>query len=1780
MLENHEIYTMRGIIIMKNMKFLKSMLSILLCMILCAQSSAGILAEGSLLYNETQEQIQNKLEIEPSTETTENTETTKNTETTEDTETIPSDDISTSDDSASPSDNTIILDDTAVLGEHAEDEISTDSETIPDEEGLVGVSPYSLGTLHINTDIHLVTDENLQTILEDLYTPEEIADATTLVVTGNQSDFRISDEYGWGMAESINYLNELNITSIDFSGFTGTFSNFALANATIITTIALGNIRETLPSGMFMYCTELTTLSDTLANATLNPKVIDIEKTGLTSLGGAQFDNCSSITTVTLGSLITLLPNDVFTNCESLTTISNTVANATTNPGIIDLEKTGITSFEAGGQQFRNCGSITTVTLGNAISMLPVAIFSNNISLTTISNTVANAQSNPGIIDLEKTGITVLGEDDYVYYGGYQFAGCVNITTVTLGNQIDTLRSSVFTENTSLTTISNTVANAQANIGIIDLEKTGVTNLATRGWQFADCPNITKVTLGQNITSIPTAAFVNGTSLVAISDTAMNVMLNDDVIDLEKTGVTSLIGVNGADGRQFENCSSITKVTLGQNITSLPTRVFMNCTSLVAISNTLTNVMLNDDAIDLEKTGVTSLEGTSDRGGRQFENCTSLTKITLGQNITSLPFNVFFSCTSLVTLSDTLSNANANPDVIDLEKTGIIKFETSSSASSYIGRQFEKCTSITKVTLGQNITSLPVGVFRDCQSLVAISDTLINIMLNDDVIDLEKTGVTILEGTGNRHGYQFYGCSSITKVTLGQAITSLPTYVFYDCKNLIAISDTLANVTLNDDVADFEKTGVTQFESGGAQFRNCVSLTTVTLGSISYLPANIFSNYMNSSTTNLTTLADTLENARGKSAGLIDLGIITDNLDAGGHQFNDIARLANPSDGFYIDKASYTVPSSAFRQAGKIFLAEVCTQFTYASAGAESTELYIRGPEATSPTTITGAILRGPERIYYYQTSITTNGAGTANVDSQSGHLLGAIDRRERLEGRLPANMNTKWAPHNTTLRYTLIPNSGGQVARIEKVVNGVTTNITAQCTGNVNGGVWTFPGVTADTEFIVTFRMSETPPEIPNPMFLVAERYLSTTAVQLLPNTSHLIAAGQPYTFNGAPPVVPGYTYVGWIQIPTPLLHDAPSTPSIPSVTEHIQVWLMYEETAAESTSSYKVKHYQQDLGTNTYTEVVADEEDLTGITDALATYTAKNYTGFTFANSMTTWEDSGTPVGGTALGISGDGSLVIRVYYTRNSNNVSYSYIGTVPSAAPAEPATATAQFGEEVFVENVPTLAGYTFSGWNVASGGVTVDGMNKFTMLNAPVVFEGSWTESTDTVYKVRHYQQDLGANTYTEVVEDEQNLTGTTDVSATYMAKSYTGFTFANNLTTWENAEMPASATAISITGNGSLIIRLYYERNVHTITYNYTGTVPSDAPVEPAVTTAEFEEQVLVSNEPTLAGHTFSGWSIASGGITVDSMNKFVMLDVPVVFEGHWTVNPEKTYIVKHYRQDLRANTYTEVVEDEQSLTETADMPATYMANTYTGFTFANNLTTWEDTGTPASGMPLSVATDGSLVIRVYYTRNSHNISYNYTGTVPSDAPVEPAMRTAEFEEEVFVASEPTLAGYTFSGWSVVSVTAPISYMLRTWEMVRNNSIIIDSMNRFRMLDASVVFEGFWVINAEEEVPKEEPPEEETPEEEVPREETPEEEFPDGSIPESGQPENNKPNSTGTSSTKENGTPLTGDEARILLLAIIAFISSGVLVAVIVCKAHKKKEDIAQEDTNEKEAEE
>ena len=69
--------------------------------------------------------------------------------------------------------------------------------------------------------------------------------------------------------------------------------------------------------------------------------------------------------------------------------------------------------------------------------------------------------------------------------------------------------------------------------------------------------------------------------------------------------------------------------------------------------------------------------------------------------------------------------------------------------------------------------------------------------------------------------------------------------------------------------------------------------------------------------------------------------------------------------------------------------------------------------------------------------------------------------------------------------------------------------------------------------------------------------------------------------------------------------------------------------------------------------------------------------------------------------------------------------------------------------------------------------------------------------------------------------------------------------------------------------------------------------------------------------------------------------------------------------------------------------------------------------------GTVASG---NIAGDGSLVLKLYYTRNSYEVSYAYTGTVPADASALPEKAAVKYGASVTVAEAATAKGHTFSG--------------------------------------------------------------------------------------------------------------------------------------------------------------
>ena len=451
-----------------------------------------------------------------------------------------------------------------------------------------------------------------------------------------------------------------------------------------------------------------------------------------------------------------------------------------------------------------------------------------------------------------------------------------------------------------------------------------------------------------------------------------------------------------------------------------------------------------------------------------------------------------------------------------------------------------------------------------------------------------------------------------------------------------------------------------------------------------------------------------------------------------------------------------------------------------------------------------------------------------------------------------------------------------------------------------------------------------------------------------------------------------PGYTFSGWSQ-----------KEDFTMPAENVTITGSF---TANGDTAYTVEHYQQNLAGDGYNLVEADTEHLTGETDTTATANPKAYTGFTF---------DGTVEGTVASGnIAGDGSLVLKLYYTRNSYEVSYAYTGTVPAGASALPAAASYKYGADVTVAPQATAPGYTFNGW-LEDGKVTAS----FKMPAGPVQLTGSFTANTDTRYTVEHWTEDLDGEGYT-LRETEANLTGVTDTTATAEAKSYEGFRF-------DEGNENNVLTGV-ITGDGKLVLKVYYARNSYEVSYDY-GAAPTGASQLPGTASYKYGAEVRVADKATAPGYTFDGWKKDNAEVT-----SFTMPAGAVQLTGRFTANTDTGYKVEHYQQNLAGDAFVLFETEEQNATTDTHVSAT--PKDYTGFTYDGTVD-----GTVTEG---NVAGDGSLVLKLYYTRDSYKVTYQYTGKVPTGASELPAETTEKYGAAVTVAADATAPGYTFSGWS------------------------------------------------------------------------------------------------------------------------------------------------------------
>ena len=224
------------------------------------------------------------------------------------------------------------------------------------------------------------------------------------------------------------------------------------------------------------------------------------------------------------------------------------------------------------------------------------------------------------------------------------------------------------------------------------------------------------------------------------------------------------------------------------------------------------------------------------------------------------------------------------------------------------------------------------------------------------------------------------------------------------------------------------------------------------------------------------------------------------------------------------------------------------------------------------------------------------------------------------------------------------------------------------------------------------------------------------------------------------------GYTYTfdGWTSDDVTISSGTFTMPD-----KNVTLTGSWSKTA--KAANYKVEYYLQNLAGDGYDKDTdpTRTREVASTTGASVSENPAAIEGFTFDENNTNNVLSGT--------VAANGSTVLKLYYTRNSYEVSYAYTGDVhPDPEPAAPATVSYKYGAPVTVEDVPSVTGYTFHGWNAPDGLNVTDG--KFTMPADNVTLTGYWTkddvitEVTVTFEVVNGTWKENGSTTKTVTVK--------------------------------------------------------------------------------------------------------------------------------------------------------------------------------------------------------------------------------------------------------------------------------------------------------------------------------------------------------------------------------------------------------------------------------------------
>ena len=283
----------------------------------------------------------------------------------------------------------------------------------------------------------------------------------------------------------------------------------------------------------------------------------------------------------------------------------------------------------------------------------------------------------------------------------------------------------------------------------------------------------------------------------------------------------------------FYNCSGLTSIKIGQNVTSIGDLAFFGCTEITNLNVAEGNAAYcskNNCLIEIaNKTlifgcsnstvpsdgSVTSIgdsafgsatltgaliipDGIIDIGNTAF-SCSKLTSITIPASVRTIGVSAFVNSSGLETVfynavnARVFSNKTFSTGAAPVAPTIII-----GNSVIAIPDTLFYSLNIKNIIFGNNVTNIGAQAFSNCKELTAIViPNCVTSIGNEAFSNCTKlTQITIGNGVTNIGNGAFQSCTSLTSITIPDSVTTIGAFAFSSCTNLsdILIPDNVKSI--------------------------------------------------------------------------------------------------------------------------------------------------------------------------------------------------------------------------------------------------------------------------------------------------------------------------------------------------------------------------------------------------------------------------------------------------------------------------------------------------------------------------------------------------------------------------------------------------------------------------------------------------------------------------------------------------------------------------------------------------------------------------------------------------------------------------------------------------------------------------------------------------------------------------------------------------------------------------------------------------------------------------